>query len=63
MQSGCAKFGRNQIIGTVACQGDDTPCVLRPCLLRPWVFLVQLSALENVAVVETLPSIKFFGSQ
>ena len=42
-------------IGTVACQGDGTLCVLRPCVLRPWVFLVHMSAPENVAVVGTLP--------
>ena len=36
--------------GTVACQGDDTPCVLRP------MFFCATSAPEHVTVVETLPS-------
>ena len=33
-------------VGTVACQGDASPCVLRPCLLRLLVSHVQLSTVK-----------------
>ena len=33
----------HSVIGKVACQGDATPCVLRPCLLRPFVWLSVVS--------------------
>ena len=68
MGTPCAKqsanFGRNQLIGTVACQGDDTPCVLRPYLLRPWVSCAfeRRSASHCVACRESDPGHRLIES-
>ena len=36
-----------QFMGTVECQGDATPCVLRPSLLRPFFVCGALSRFDS----------------
>ena len=49
-----------KLVGTVACQGDVAPCVLRPCLLR--LFLLCYAQLSTVFFVPTDTSIIFSHS-